>query len=292
MWQQRRHGLCTNVFTFWSHRINMLFVNTHYYYLNRIIEDLSLKQRQNPQYSLRAYARDMDMHPSTMSKIIKGQRPLPLKDSAKFIERLNLGPKEKTLFMESLMLTKVSLSQIKVSPIDERFMLDESHDKVISEWEHYALMELFNIKGFVCTPDEVSRRLGITIIRATAVINNMTHLEILTIDESGDLVRTHRSLRTTEDVKSTSLRKAHKETLELAKVKLEEVEVELRDFSATTVALDPKKLPEAKAIIREFRLKMAELLRDGERTEVYRMAVQLFPLTPTDNENKQKGLLQ
>lgn len=76
------------------------------------------------------------------------------------------------------------------------------------------------------------------------------------------------------------------ETLEIGKNKLEEIEVELRDFSSATVAIDLEKLPEAKTIIREFRQKMSALLRDGEKTDVYQLAIQFYPLT----ENAKKSI--
>ena len=65
----------------------------------------------------------------------------------------------------------------------------------------------------------------------------------------------------------------------MGKHKLKEIGVELRDFSAMTIALDLEKLPEAKTIIREFRQKMGTLLRNGNKTEVYQLAIQLYPLS-------------
>src|SRR5688500_13060669 len=92
------------------------------YYLSKMREGLSLKQRNNPHYSLRAYARDIGIHPATLSQIINGKRALPAKDSEKVIKKLNLGPKERSLFIDSLSRTK-SYSQIKISEEDNRLVL-------------------------------------------------------------------------------------------------------------------------------------------------------------------------
>jgi hypothetical protein len=78
----------------------------------------------------------------------------------------------------------------------------------------------------------------------------------------------------------------HLETLDQGKEKLE-LDVELRDFSSIMLAIDPEKLPEAKTIIREFRQKMASLLKHGHRSEVYQLAIQFYPLTI---ESKQETL--
>ena len=259
-------------------------METQSYYLAKIKEDLSKRQRSNPHYSLRAYARDIGVHPATLSQIIKGNRPLPLKNSSQVLEKLNLGPKERTLFMESLLKSKIALDEIKIADLDERFMLDESHYKIIAEWEHYVVLDLFELKTFDPSLIEISQRLGITENRAEVVVNNLLTAGLLKVDDTGKFQKVHDDIRTTEDIKSQALKDSHKETILMGLDKLEDIEVELRDFSSATVAIDLNKLPEAKAIIREFRQKMTALLRDGEKTDVYQLAIQFYPMTQTKLE--------
>ncbi len=76
----------------------------------------------------------------------------------------------------------------------------------------------------------------------------------------------------------------------MSKSKLDDVPVEFRDFSSMTIAVDPEKLPEAKAVIREFRQKMASLLRDGNKTEVFQFALQLYPLTDMNSEGSHENI--
>lgn len=252
--------------------------NNQSYYLNKIKEGLSVKQRNNTRYSLRAYARDIGVHPSTLSQVIKGKRDLPYKNAKGVIEKLNLDPREKRLFMESLLKTKIKLDQITINENEEQFILDESYHKIISEWEHYAVLELFHISGFNAKVGEISNRIDISENRAEIVLNNLLKSGLLK-ESDGKLIRTEYGLRTTEDVKSQALKKSHLEALELGKNKLEEIEVDLRDFSSMTVALDINKVLEAKVIIREFRQKMSKLLREGNKTDVYQLAIQFYPLT-------------
>ena len=255
-------------------------METTTFYINKIKEDLSHKQRLNPHYSLRAYARDLGIHSSTLSQILKGKRPLPLKNSVEIVKKLGLGPKERTLFLESLYKTKTNLDDIKIdNNDDDRFMLDESYFKAIAEWEHYAIISLFDIECFEPSVNEISRRLGITENRTDVVLNNLLMCGLIKHDGEGKLIKAHPKLRTTEDVTSTALKLSHLETLEMGKNKLEEIEVELRDFSSMTIAMDIEKLPEVKTIIREFRQKVTALLRDGKKTDVFQLAIQLYPLT-------------
>jgi uncharacterized protein (TIGR02147 family) len=260
-------------------------MRTHDYHIYKLQENLSQRQRVNPNYSMRAYARDLGLHPATLSQVLRKQRPLPLKVTKQVVEKLELSVKEKTYFLESLYSSKTTLDGIKVSENDDRFMLDESYHKVIAEWEHYAVLTLFDVHGFECGSDEISQRLGITLNRAEVVIENLM-ISGLLIQEDGKYIKTHSVVRTTEDTANLALQESHRETLEIGKKKLDEIEVALRDFSAVTIAVDPEKLTEAKTIIREFRKKMSALLRDGKRQDVYQLAIQFYPLTQTQTQNE------
>ena len=254
-------------------------INNDFYVL-KIKEDLSRKQKVNPQYSLRAYARHLGLHSATLSMVLKGQRSLPAKNITQVAQKLALAPKDQSLFFESFYKIKAKLDDIKIDLAnDDRFMLDESYYKVIAEWEHYGLLTLFDLIEFDPSTKEISERLDITLNRSEVVLNNLVSAGLVKIGENGKLAATHSQVRTTSDIQSNALKQSHLENLELAKQKLEEIEVALRDFSSTTVAIDLEKLPEAKTIIREFRQKMTALLRDGEKTEVYQLAIQFYPLT-------------
>lgn len=261
-------------------------MKTQPYYIHKLKECLSLKQKNNPSYSLRAFSRDLDIHCATLSQVFKGNRGLPFKRANDIVEKLELSPKETTLFMESFFKSKTSLDKIKVENLDQRFMLDENYYKVIGEWEHYAVLELFELAHFNFDPKTVAKKLGLTLSRSEVVITNLLDSGLLIKNIDGEFDRAHAHLSTTEDIASKALKKSHKETLNLGIQKLENTEVALRDYSSTTVAMDMDKLPEAKTIIREFRQKMAALLRDGHKTEVYQLAIQFFPLTEIQKQEQ------
>ena len=262
---------------------------TQVYYITKIKDCLSIRQKANPQYSLRAFARDIGVHHGTLGQVLKGTRPLPIKVANSVVNKLKLSPKEKTLFMESLMRKKLSIDSIKIDEHEERFMLDESFYKVLAEWEHVAILELFNLHGFEGSLEEITTRLNLSKNRAEVALNNLIICGLLIMDDEGKMNLAHPELRSTEDIKSQALRDSHIETMQMGIEKIESVEVELRDFSSMTVALSLDKLPEAKTIIREFRMKMGALLKDSEiKTDVFQLAIQFFPLTEVTKKNSLK----
>jgi uncharacterized protein (TIGR02147 family) len=257
--------------------------NTEPYYVSKLKEDFSRRQRRSSSYSLRAFARDLGVHHGALSEIIKGKRKLPLKISSPVMDKLGLGPKERTLFFESIHSAKSQLDKIKIDKSEDRFMLDESFFNVIAEWEHYAILTMFDLAGFTADAKEIARRLNINEMRVDVVVTNLLTCGLLSRTANGTLVKSHSKVRTTEDVSSLALAKSHQETLEIGMEKLEKVPVECRDFSSANWAIDPAKLPEAKIIIREFRQKMASLFKEGTKTEIYQLAIQFYPLTEIEN---------
>lgn len=252
------------------------------YYQLKMKDVLSKKQRENSHYSLRAFARDMDIHPGTLAKVINGERSLPIKNAQGVMNKLKLTPTERTLFMESLLRKKMNIDDIKIEPLDTRYIVDESNYKVIAEWEHFIVTDLFDIPTFERTVEDIARRLNIPFNRAEVVVENLIISGLLKKDDEGKLVNVHGPIKTTEDIKSQALQESHKETLKMGLNKLEEIEVELRDFSSMAQAIDLDQLLEAKTIIREFRQKMSALLRNGKnKTEIYQLAIQFYPVTET-----------
>jgi uncharacterized protein (TIGR02147 family) len=257
------------------------------YYLLKMREALSLKQRANPHYSLRAFARDIGIHPATLSQIINGKRRLPLKDSDQVIRKLNLGPRERNLFLESLKRNKTTLNKIRILENDDRLILDESYYKIIAEWEHYAVLELFNLTDFNRSKDEISQRLGLNPNRTEVVVSNLLNCRLLELNPDGSLNKVHSDVTTADDLVNQALRDSHRESLLLGCQKLEEIALELRDFSSLTLAIDMEKVPEVKLLIREFRKKITSLLKEGHKYEVYQLAIQFYPLTNLSRQAKE-----
>ena len=188
------------------------------YYNSKMKEILSLKQRDNPHYSLRVFARDLDIHPGTLAKVISGERGLPVKNAEVVINKLKLTPKERTLFLESSFRRNAKLDDIKLDPFDTRYLVDESNYKVISEWEHFIVTDLFDIPDFQRTSNDVSFRLNIPLSRVEVVVENLLVSGILAKDEEGKIVNVQGTIKTTEDIKSQALKESHKETLKMDKL--------------------------------------------------------------------------
>ena len=251
--------------------------NYNKYYIEKINESFALKKRINSSYSLRAYSKFLGMHSSTLSQVLSGKRGLSLKSALDIIEKLKLRDKEKERFIESIS-QRSSLDKISIASSGGQHLVDNSQFHVIAEWEHFAVLSLFKIKNSKIDLNDIMLEFSINEKRAEEVINNLISANLIK-KQKNHYLRITEAVKTTEDVNSLALVHCHLENLEIAKQKLESVDIMLRDFSAVMLNVDTSKLPELKKLIREFRKKLAVYCQDMKADSVYQVAIQLYPLS-------------
>jgi len=232
-----------------------------------------------PRYSVRAFARRVGVSPATLSLVLQGKRKVSRKLAERLGDKLALDPQESAEVLSAFR------KRAEPAPAEAYTSLRVDQYQLLADWRAFAVLSLLRTKGFRPEPAWIARRLGISPEDARAVVERLVRLGMLR-REAGRLVRAEAKYKTTEDVANLSLRASHRQTLELAHASLDSDPVGGRDFSWVTLPLDPALLPLAKKRIREFEDRLTEELeRNGARpTEVYRLAVQLFPLTKTSGE--------
>jgi uncharacterized protein (TIGR02147 family) len=86
-------------------------------------------------------------------------------------------------------------------------------------------------------------------------------------------------VQTAHDFPSASVRRYHKQVLQVATEKIDAVDVSLREYVTMTIPLNSKKLKAAKTMIRKFKEEFCEELSGSHPNEVYTISIQFFPLT-------------
>ncbi|OIQ17564.1 MAG: hypothetical protein BM556_12230 [Bacteriovorax sp. MedPE-SWde] len=240
-----------------------------------LINEYEKRRDINSSYSYRAFAKKLGISSGSLSSIIKGERKISKKMASRLAVNLGLEDAELTSFFESFS-DRCSPNQ-QVSNLDY-VVMEMSKYQVISEGHHFAILSLLNTDDFRFEYQWIASRLGISVLKAESAIKRMLTLGMLKLVD-GVLTRAESNYSTSDDILNLSLQKAHQKNLELASKAIVEVPVELRDISAMTMAIDVAQIDEAKKRIRKFQDELAELLESGEKKEVYKLNVQLFPLT-------------
>ncbi len=131
--------------------------------------------RNNPSYSLRAYARSLGMDSSTVSAIMNGKRPLTLKTARKIIGGLNIvNPSEaQTLLVETM-------STFDKSAKPDYTQIANEQAEAISSWEHFAILAVLELDGFSGNDRAISERLNIPFGVVVECLGRLEKLNLVT----------------------------------------------------------------------------------------------------------------
>lgn len=243
-------------------------------------EKLTEAQVKNPAYSLRSFASKLGIEAGSLSQILNGNRKISKKMAARICDALLVDPIERSQTLSAFEAKKTSTTGTGATlDSDEYLKISADQFSVISDWHHFAILSLVKTKDFKNNSRFISERLGIGLVDADRAVKRLIRLGMLE-EKNSKLVRTQAKVRTSDDIASTSVKRAHFQTLELAKQALEKYPVEQRDYTTITMPTDPECLPEAKELIRKFQQDLCDLMTKKKNpTEVYRLSVELFPLT-------------
>lgn len=241
------------------------------YWKQILIDELELRRSKNHSYSLRAFAHSLTLSPAQLSQLLSGKRILTRKMAEKISTKLGLPKSEMEKFL---------YSSFDIQNEDEAPSFQIAHDEflLISDWYHFGILSLSETKNSKASSLWISKRLGISHEQAAEGIQRLLRLGIIEI-KNGKIYQIKKNLKTTTDIPSSAVRKYHRQNLVKASEKLEEIDVNSREFTSITMAIDTKNIPAAKKLITEFKRKLSSLLEEGSAKEVYTFSAQLFPVS-------------
>lgn len=237
-----------------------------------LLTQYNLRKDKNKRYSQRAFARLIDLNPGRVNHYFSGERQITKKMAQKISQNLGLDAKQEAYFIH---LCETDI-ETKRNPTTRRLQDDEL--ALIVEWHHFAILSLMSTKDFQSSPEWIAERLGIPLDLVSPSLERLERIGLIK-NLNGKYVKQPGSLTTTEDIPSQFLMMSHQDSLRHIIHHLPNVAVEKRDVSSITLAIDDRKVQEAKTLIRQFRRRLAAMLTKGKNNQVYTLNIQLFPLS-------------
>jgi len=247
--------------------------------------ELLSRCEKNPQYSLRSFAKSLQMDPSTLSQIIRGKRSITPSMHQKLGLSLGMTPQQLKR-LENKARTKTSQAKQDLRELSLEYFA------VMSDWYHDAILELVRLPHFRAEPKWIAKVLGITVSEVNIAVERLQKLEFLVVHEDG---RWENSLKENTtiahpDLTSVALRKLQKQMLQLSSDAVDTTPKHLRDHTFVLARTDLNDLPEIKDRIKKFRREMMAFAeREGTKpSEVYSLAISLFPISQTGSKMSSK----
>ncbi len=246
--------------------------------------EYDLRQRKNARYSMRAFARDLKIPAPKLSQILKGTCGLSAARGATLAEELGLSATEQRVFLCSLD-AKFSRSPATRKKAQEKLrkqmqldVLDIEQFRLVADWQHFAIMELLKNKPKVESMSQIADRLGLTKLEAEEAMARLEKLNLITKTDTGWMA-SEKIVSTTTDIPSRDIREHHRQAMNKGLSALEEVAVNLRDFSTLMMAVNEESIPAMKELINEFKDRFEEKFAAQKNSDrVYCLGIQLFPL--------------
>lgn len=240
------------------------------------------RKSKNPSYSIRAFANFLKLDASTLSQVLSGKRQISGKIVSRLADDLGADPVTKSALI-NFSNKKILTNQADVPETGNDFReLNMDAFSLISDWYHYAILELTFTKNFKSDVNWIASQLSITPSEADIAVERLKRLKLLE-ELDGKLIKTETFITNFKDgVTSEALKNLQRSILTMGLDAIDNTPPSEKDITSMTFAIDESKLQEARELIKKFRREMSKLLESGNQTRVYHLGVQLYPVSKKD----------
>lgn len=240
---------------------------------NEVIQILSEKYNErleaNPSYSLRSFARDLKVSPSTLSELFNERKGISQRLALQLAERLNLPDWEKLYFKQIVQVecsknskrknqAKIELDSFKR---DHSFHLIQNKAlKALTSWLDLAILEITYLKTFQTNTKWIARKLEIPESSVESSIKRLVEAKLLEIDKkTGKWIDVSPLFTTTDGISNELIRNFHRSILNLALKRLESADVKSRTVKTVVMSVNEKNKENIKKILDEALNKIVAL---------------------------------
>jgi uncharacterized protein (TIGR02147 family) len=238
-------------------------------------QELTRRSAINPTYSLRAFARDLGVDSSFLSKLLSGKRSMTARTILALASRLALTEELVQSFVAN---SNGKRRRFPLSPLQIEILEEIENQKLMQlmEWYHFAVLELFHVIDFKADANWVAERLGISAQTAQQALNELIEAGIIVVNEDG----TWKREKAHHVVSSKRFPRAHSVKKQIYEQAIALLPEEGGDHSAVTVSVSEGRLREAFERIKKFRRELSYFLSEPtEKENVYQLIISLFPVS-------------
>jgi uncharacterized protein (TIGR02147 family) len=251
--------------------------------------ELEQRRQRNKAFSLRSFARLLNLSPSFVSDLLNGKSRLSPASAEEVSLQLKLNAMDKQYLCDLALLeterntlrTEVAKARIaKYLSMPTYETLSEDKFRLVNDWYHPAIVELAKTHDFICDIAWISERIGISPDQVIDALVRLEEVGVIRFTSSQTFELTTAEVAVPGGYPSSAIRNYHASLLKLAACALETQGMSERTISSHTLAFPRDRLDEIRGRIQEFRHSLAkEIGAMGDSDEVYALCLQFFRLT-------------
>jgi len=247
--------------------------------------EFELRRARRPAYSMRAFARDLAISPSSLNDFIKGRVGMSRSRIENISAALNWSPIRKDHFTDLVQskfekdtgVRQTSLMRVKSRLKEGSFGISLDEFKIISDWYHLVIRELCDVKNNL-TADDIARELSLDIQTAKKAVKRLLKLKLLKETDYG-LKPTDFGSHFGDDAPSEAIVEFHSQILGLAQKAMKEVSFQNRESHSLIFSIRQQDVSKLHAEMKKTILQIANKYAYVEsRNQIQAVALQIFPL--------------
>jgi uncharacterized protein (TIGR02147 family) len=252
-----------------------------------LLTEFACRKLRNGSYSLRAYARDLDLSASRLSELLNGKKNLSERLSHRIAARLKLKAMDRDHFIDLVLASssrdanvrRLARSRLLQARESEAMVpLSKDQFQLIADWEHAAIVELTQLEGFRSETRWIAKQLGITVVQVDEAITRLMRCGLLAVDSGGMLTARPEIFNTFSETPSTAIRRFHRQVLSMAIESTLQDDLEEREHVSTMLAIPKSQLHVFREKMNRFVLDFWKGIEQEPKDALYGLTIQLFPI--------------
>ena len=253
-------------------------------------DELAARISSNSRYSLRSFAKQMNIPASTLSELLSRKKQMTMGLVAKIADGLKMSEHEAAylrllvqLETESDEIRKEELQKraAQYSSVSQAKSLNLEMFRVIADWYCIVILESLELSNL--SEKQLVKQLGISRFEYKMAIERLEKLELIQKNSLGQYEKTKSDLLAESQIPNSALRKFHQQMLQKAILAVEEQTPKEKVIGSETLTISKSQVKEASKIIEECFQKISLLSKKTRSKEaVYHLGIQFFKIVEND----------
>lgn len=248
--------------------------------------EFRLRKHRRPAYSLRAFARDLEMSPSNLCDFLKGRYGISQDRATSIGKILKWTPERREHFCDLITATYSTQTpakkkakfriQTRLKEVKGKTSLDQFH--VVSDWQHMALLVFVQMEPEPVMTEDLAKRLGLRPTEARKFLERLERVGLIQ-SQMGRWKTQDSSYRVGDEAPSEAIRTFHVQVLDLAAKSIEQVPMESRTNLSLMFSIQKDKFPLLEQELREVILKtLSHYVQPEPHNSVQALTFHMFPI--------------
>lgn len=263
------------------------------HYIQMLKLELESRKQTNSSYSMRAFARDLEMPAPHLSMLLAAKKGLSTSKAELILKKLNWSDEDKRLFTQ-LVESCHSRSQRKKQDAYQKLKskinnLGNSIEKFVEDDEflqisdpiHFQIIEALKLEQVDGSFESLKKTLNYNVPELKEACDRLLSLGYLKKEKEQYIVEEYKIVTSEKNV-SLALRQHHAKQLKSGMEAIYHQEISERCLSSLTVAIPDELIPEVFKKIQEFRKEINQFITDNpnqKKTQIYSLNTQFIKNT-------------